>query len=193
MKPIFFSTKEDFRSWLAQHHAISSEVLVGFYRRNTKKAAMTYSEALDQSLCFGWIDGVRGKAGANGFTIRFTPRKPNSSWSRANVTRVEALIEQSLMEPTGLAAFQRRASRSGVSVSDDPDLLRLSAADEESFRSNTRAWSWFESQAPGYQRTAARWVNSAKKHETRQRRLSELIADAALGRKIKPLRRSGDE
>ena len=192
VEPIFFATNEDFRVWLAEHHASASEVLVGFYGSAAKKASMTYLEALDEALCFGWIDGIRGSVDVNRFTIRFTPRAPRSSWSKRNVARVEVLIANGFMEPPGLAAYERREPKSGVSVSDDPELLRLSAADEKRFRANRDAWTWFEGQAPGYRRTAARWVNSAKRQETRQRRLTELIADSESGRKIKPMRSSGD-
>jgi uncharacterized protein YdeI (YjbR/CyaY-like superfamily) len=191
MDPIFFASPAAFRAWLEKHHASEREVLVGFHKKATGKPTMTWSESVDEALCFGWIDGVRRGAGADAYTIRFTPRKPASTWSKVNVAKVEALTKAGRMRPAGVAAFERRtAERTGI-YSFESENHGLGAYEAE-LRANKKAWAWFEKQPPGYQRTAAHWVTSAKKEETRRSRLATLIADAAAGRKIKPLRRPGE-
>ena len=192
MEPIFFASGDELRSWLDEHHQSETELLVGFHKKGTGKPALTWSESVDQALCFGWIDGVRRSLGPDAYTIRFTPRKPTSTWSNINVAKVERLTELGLMRPAGAAAFERRApERTGV-YSFERAPARLGPEYEAEFRRNGKAWSWFQRQPPGYQRTAAHWVASAKKEETRRSRLATLIADSGASRKVKPLRRPGE-
>jgi uncharacterized protein YdeI (YjbR/CyaY-like superfamily) len=184
----FFATPSEFRAWFERHHASSRELLVGFYKRGSGKPSITWPESVDQALCFGWIDGVRRSAGADCYTIRFTPRKVKSTWSSINVGRVKELSAAGLMRPAGLEAFEKR-TKSGVYSYEQRNEARLSASDERRLRSNVKAWKFFKSQAPWYQRTAIFWVMNAKKEETRARRLATLIADSARGKTIAPLTR----
>jgi uncharacterized protein YdeI (YjbR/CyaY-like superfamily) len=187
-EPIFFPSAAKFRAWLERNHASASEVLVGFHKRATGRPTMTWSESVDQALCFGWIDGVRRGLGADAYTIRFTPRRPTSTWSRVNIAKVEALMRQGLMRPAGTAAFEARtAGRSGTYSYEAG--AKFSRAERAGFRAHEQAWAWFQAQAPYYRRTAEHWVASAKRPATRASRLQTLIDDSAAGRKIKPLRR----
>ncbi len=192
MEPVFFASAAKFRAWLARHHATRTEVLVGFHKKGTGRATLTWSESVDQAVCFGWIDGVRRSLGPDAYTIRFTPRKPGSTWSNVNVAKVERLTALGLMQASGVAAFERRdPAKTGV-YSFEGAAAKLSSDDEREFRRHVAAWAWYERQPPGYRRTAAHWVASAKQEATRRRRLETLIADSAAGIKIKPLRRPGD-
>jgi uncharacterized protein YdeI (YjbR/CyaY-like superfamily) len=192
VKPIFFPTPETFRTWLAANHAKAGEVLVGYHKVATGKPSLTWPQSVDQALCFGWIDGVRRSLGPEGYTIRFTPRRARSIWSAINTKRFAALRKQGLVSAAGAAAFaQRHAARSGVYSFEQKKPARLPAADEKTFRANRKAWSFFQARAPWYQRAAIWWVVSAKKPETRERRLRTLIADSAAGRTIAPLTRPG--
>lgn len=192
MDPIFFESADQFRAWLAAHHDTETDVLVGFHKKATGKPTMTWSESVDQALCFGWIDGRRTGSGPDAYTIRFTPRKPKSNWSTINVAKVEQLTRQGLMHPAGLAAFARRdPAKTGVYSFENEDL-GLGDEFEAEFRCDQQAWAWYQRQPPGYRRTAAHWVRSAKREETRRSRLATLITDSRQGRKIKPLRRPGE-
>jgi len=192
VEPVFFASAAQFREWLDGHHARQREVLVGFHKKGTGKPSLTWSEAVDQALCYGWIDAVRRSHGPDAYTIRFTPRKPTSTWSNINVAKVKELTDKGLMRPPGLAAFERRnPDRTGI-YSFEGHGGGLGAEYESEFRSHAHAWAWFERQPPGYRRTAAHWVRSAKKEETRRSRLAALIADSQAGRKVKPLRRPGE-
>jgi uncharacterized protein YdeI (YjbR/CyaY-like superfamily) len=184
MKPVFFANAAAFRDWLEKHQTGATELLVGFYRRDAGRDGLTYPAALDEALCFGWIDGVRKRHDAASYTIRFTPRKPGGIWSRVNIAHAERLIAAGKMQPAGRAAFAaRRADRSGVySFEHRPrELPRAFAA---LFRANKKAWSFWQSQPPGYRRTATWWVVSAKQEPTRLRRLAALLATSASGRRI---------
>ncbi len=192
MDPIFFASTAEFRSWLEEHHETATELWVGFYKKASGKPSMTWSEAVDQALCFGWIDGVRRSVGADGFANRFTPRKPRSNWSNVNIAKVEALTAQGLMMPAGVRAFElREAAQSGVySFEKRPEALPPEY--EAQFREQPAAWVFFEQQPPGYRRLAAHWVTSAKREETRLKRLATLIEDSACGRRIGLLARPAD-
>jgi uncharacterized protein YdeI (YjbR/CyaY-like superfamily) len=190
--PIFFASPAKFREWLEEHHGSASEILVGFHKKGTGKPTLTWPESVDQALCFGWIDGVRRSAGDDAYTIRFTPRRPGSNWSNINVAKVAELTKAGLMRPAGVAAFERRrADRTGI-YSFEGETVVLTAEEQAEFRRHRRAWTWFDAQPPGYKRTAIHWVVSAKRESTRASRLATLIDDAADGRKIKPLRRTGE-
>jgi len=189
MKPTFFKSPADFRKWFEKNHAKAQELLVGFYKKGSGKPSITWPESVDQALCFGWIDGIRKSIDDISYTIRFTPRKPRSIWSAINIKRVEELIKLGLMKPAGLEAFQKRnEERSGV-YSFEQKNHKLDGAYEKKFRANKKAWTFFQSQPPWYQRTSIWWVMSAKKEETRLKRLATLIDDSAHGRTIAPLRR----
>lgn len=188
MEPTFFETPEQFRAWLEQNHESAPELLVGFHKRGSGRPSITWPESVDEALCFGWIDGVRRSLGEHSYTIRFTPRRPGSIWSARNVARVEALTGEGLMRPAGLAAYERRSDeRTGVYSFENREQATFTREQERSFRANRGAWKFFQSQAPWYRRTATHWVVSAKREDTRERRLAQLIDDSAQGRRIRQL------
>lgn len=187
----YFATPERFRLWLERHHGKAAELWVGFLKRGTGKPSITWPEAVDEALCFGWIDGIRKRVDDERYVIRFTPRRPRSIWSVVNVRRVKALTNSGRMRPAGLKAFEAlHQARSGV-YSFEQRPKRLEPAFEKRFRADRGAWAFFQKQPPWYRRTSIFWVMSAKKEETRMRRLETLIRDSAAGRSIKPLTRSG--
>jgi uncharacterized protein YdeI (YjbR/CyaY-like superfamily) len=188
-KPIFFNSPQEFYDWLEEHHESEAEVYVGFYKTHTGKRAMSWSEAVDQALCFGWIDTRANAIDADRYMQRFTPRKPGSNWSNVNVEKVAKLKEAGLMRPAGLAAFERRTEdRTGV-YSFERENTELPPEYQERLRANPAAAEYFDRKPPWYRRTATHWVVSAKREETRLRRLAQLIEDSAAGLDIKPLRR----
>jgi uncharacterized protein YdeI (YjbR/CyaY-like superfamily) len=194
LKPdvLFFATPDDWRQWLAEHHAERQEVWVGLYKRGSGRPSMTWPEAVDQALCFGWIDGVRKSVDADSYQNRFTPRRPGGTWSEVNIRRVEELTALGLMHPAGLAAFQARTpERSGLYSYEQRDQARLEPAHEQQLRANRPAWDFFQAQPPWYRKTATWWIVSAKQEATRLRRLATLIECSALGRTIPPLTRPG--
>lgn len=191
--PIYFASAEEFREWLALHHDSERELLVGFHKKGTGRPSMTWSESVDEALCFGWIDGVRRSVDAERYTIRFSPRKASSAWSNVNIRRAEALIASGRMQPAGLKAFEaRKPDSSGVYSFEQRGEAALNEEMTERFRANEAAWRFWESQPPGYRTTATWYVMSARKEETRMRRLEKLIADCVAGRRITELRRKGE-
>jgi uncharacterized protein YdeI (YjbR/CyaY-like superfamily) len=188
MEPTFFATPEDFRAWLDAHHETENELLVGFHKKGSGRPSITWPESVDQALCFGWIDGVRRSLGDDSYSIRFTPRKQRSNWSAVNVRRVGELTALGLMRPAGLAAFERRSDdRTAIYSYEQRKTAKLDAAQERRFKANAGAWKWFQAQPAGYRRTATYWVISAKRPQTRERRLEQLIEDSAAGRTIRLL------
>jgi uncharacterized protein YdeI (YjbR/CyaY-like superfamily) len=188
VRPIYFPSSFEWRAWLERHHAESDEVLVGFHKRRTGKASLTWPESVDEALCFGWIDGVRRSVDAERYTIRFTPRKPTSTWSAVNVARMRALEDAGRMTEAGRAAFDRRRDdRTAVYSYEQRHLAAFDRAAERRFRSNRKAWTYWQAQSPSYRKNATFWVMSAKREETRQRRLAKLIEDSAAGRLVPPL------
>ncbi len=191
-EPRYFENAERFHKWLAKNHALKTELLVGFYKVDSDKASMTWPESVDAALCFGWIDGVRKSAGPDSYTIRFTPRKRASIWSLRNVERVAVLTAEGRMAPAGLAAFEARSeSKTGV-YAFESDEVTFSDAEEKRFRESTDAWRDWQARPPSYRKQATHWVVSAKKEETRERRLDHLLESCAEGRKIKPMRSAGE-
>lgn len=189
MKPKFFPSPDAWRDWLEKHHDQQKELLVGFYKKDSGKPSITWPESVDAALCFGWIDGVRRRIDDLSYSIRFTPRKPISTWSMVNVKRVEQLMRRGLMHPAGIKAFEaRRENRSGI-YSFEQQNISFSPEQEETFRANSIAWKFFMAQPPWYRRTATYWVISAKREETRRSRLTTLITDSEHGRTIRPLTR----
>lgn len=183
MKPTFFQSAVDLRAWLDQHHAADRELLVGFYKKESGRG-ITYPEALDEALSFGWIDGVRKRIDAEAYTIRFTPRKPGSIWSAVNIRRVHELTSQGLMKPSGLRVFQERDERKTRQYSYERDHARLAPALDATLRANRKASSFFDAQPPGYRKVVTHWVMSAKKEETRARRFAVLLERSASGARI---------
>ncbi|MCC7451517.1 MAG: YdeI/OmpD-associated family protein [Anaerolineae bacterium] len=184
MDAAFFESQADFRHWLMSNHAAANELWVGFYKKDSGQTGITYAQALDEALCFGWIDGVRKRIDDNRFMNRFTPRKPRSIWSQVNTARAEELIRLGLMQPAGLKAFETRDQEKARQYSYEARNRPLDAQYEQQFRANQQAWDFFQAQAPSYQRAANWWVMSAKKEETRLRRLVTLIGDSAKGQRL---------
>jgi uncharacterized protein YdeI (YjbR/CyaY-like superfamily) len=184
VKPVHFKSPAEFRAWLEAHHATATELLIGFYKKDSGRGGITYAEALDQALCFGWIDGVRKGLDDQSYTIRFTPRKRGSIWSNINVRHVERLTAAGRMRAAGQAAFAARdAKKTGIYSFERPPQ-KLTPELEKIFRAKKRAWTFWSAQPPGYQRTLTAWVIRAKQEETKQRRLATLIAESAAGRRI---------
>ena len=186
--PAFYATPEEWRAWLEEHHADEREHWVGFHKRGTGQPSITWPEAVDQALCFGWIDGVRKSVDGERYMIRFTPRTPSSRWSRVNLARVAELTEAGLMHPAGLRAFAARTAQPTYSY-EQRDAAAFDQERERRLRANAAAWAYFRAQPPWYRRTATHWVMSAKREETRDRRLARLIEDSAAGRAVGPLQR----
>jgi len=184
MKPVFFQSAADFRGWLDQHHAGSRELLIGFYKKGSSRGGITYPEALDAALSFGWIDGVRKRVDAEAYTIRFTPRKPGSTWSAVNIARVGELTAQGLMKPSGLRVYAERDERKTRQYSYEREQGRLDPSLDAALRANRKASAFFDAQPPGYRKTVTFWVMSAKQEETRARRLAHLIERSASGARI---------
>jgi uncharacterized protein YdeI (YjbR/CyaY-like superfamily) len=189
VKPVFFATPSDFRKWLHASHAHEIELLVAFYKKSSGKTSITYAEALDEALCYGWIDGVRKNIAEDAYTIRFTPRKPKSQWSAVNIRHVKRLTQAGRMLASGLKAFEGAKKQPRKYAYEQRYEAKLDKAAEHEFRSNPAAWGYFQAQPRWYRHTATFWVVSAKKEETRQRRLAELIADCAASKPIKRLTR----
>ena len=191
MEPIYFRGPADLRTWLEANHETAGEVYVGAWKKGTGRPSLTWEEIVDEALCFGWIDGVRRPVDGDRWAIRLTPRRKGSNWSDRNIGRVEALRTEGRMRPAGEAAFSaRREDRSGVNSFEQRKGLTLAPEEEARFRAETAAWAWFSAQAPSYRRTAIFWVVSAKRPETRERRLASLIEDSAAGRDVKPIARN---
>jgi uncharacterized protein YdeI (YjbR/CyaY-like superfamily) len=188
VKPNFFAEPADLRAWLEENHERESELLVGFYKKATGRRSITWSEAVDEALCFGWIDGIRRSLGDESYTIRFTPRKPRSTWSAVNIERANELVAEGRMRPAGRAAFEARSDdRSAIYAYEQRHAAKLAPDEEREFRANERAWAFFEAQPPSYRKTALWWVVSAKREETRARRLRTLVEDSANGRRLRQL------
>jgi uncharacterized protein YdeI (YjbR/CyaY-like superfamily) len=187
-EPIYFESAQAFYDWLEEHHETEAEVYVGFHKQHTGKRAMSWSEAVDQALCFGWIDGRVNRIDDDRYMQRFTPRKPASNWSKVNVQKIAKLIEDGRMRPAGLAAFEKREDhRTGV-YSFERESRELPPEYDARLRANAAAAGYFDRRAPSYRRAAIHWVLSAKREETRERRLDQLIEDSANGVDVKPLR-----
>jgi uncharacterized protein YdeI (YjbR/CyaY-like superfamily) len=184
MQPKFFASPEQFRHWLERNHDRATELLVGFQKKSSGEKSITYAEALDEALCFGWIDGVRRSFDETRYTIRFTPRKPRSIWSNVNVRHVERLKQAGRMQPPGLEAYDRRdAKRTGI-YSFENRPRELSPEYEKTFRQHKAAWKFFQEQPPGYKRLMIFRTMSAKKEETRRRRLQQLIEASEKGKRL---------
>ena len=184
MKPKFFATPEKFRAWLEKNHATEKELLVGFYKRDSGKPSITWPESVDEALCVGWIDGIRRTIDDASYSIRFTPRAIKSKWSAVNIKRVGELTKLGRMKPEGLAVFEKRDASQQDGYSYQRKDAQLDAAMEKTFRANKTAWAFWEAQPPYYKRTLSFFVISAKREETRAKRLAQLIAACAEGKRL---------
>jgi len=192
-KTAFFQSPSEWRQWLEAHHADTQELTVGFYKKGSGTPSITWPESVDEALCVGWIDGIRKSVNADSYMIRFTPRRRGSIWSNVNIKRAGDLIAGKRMKPAGVAAFEARTpEKSGVYLFEQRESPELGADAKAAFKANAKAWKFFTGQPPGYQRLATWWVVSAKREETKSRRLATLIGDSAAGRRIGPLRRPGE-
>jgi uncharacterized protein YdeI (YjbR/CyaY-like superfamily) len=190
MDPVFFPASSDFRHWLQAECQRQVELCIAFYKKSSGRPSITYPEAVDEALCFGWIDGVRRSLDADTYTVRFTPRKPKSQWSAVNIRRVQRLTKAGRMSPEGLKAFEGATEQTRKYSYEQRDKAKFPPQDDRRFRANRKAWEFFQSQPPWYRRTSTFWVVSAKKEETRQRRFATLIHDCERGQILKPLRRT---
>jgi uncharacterized protein YdeI (YjbR/CyaY-like superfamily) len=188
IEPVFFKTQADLRAWFEENHDTATELWVGFYKKSSGKPTVTYAESVDEALCFGWIDGIRRSLAGDSYTNRFTPRRARSNWSAVNVKRVQELIELRRVRPAGLAAFEARDERRTGVYSYEQRPPELPARYERKVKANRRAWEFWRAAPPSYRKAATWWVVSAKKEETRERRLASLIESSAKGERVSPLR-----
>lgn len=182
MTPTFFLNQSDFRKWLEKNHKKETELLVGFYKVDSGKPSMTWTQSVDQALCFGWIDCVRKSIDKDSYQIRFTQRKSTSIWSTVNIQKIEVLTKLGLMQPAGLASFENRKEKKSKIYSYENEEIKLSSDFEIQFKDNKKAWEYFQLLAPSYKKPSTNWVMSAKQKPTQIKRLTELIADCELGR-----------
>lgn len=188
--PVFFPTPAEFRAWLKENHASRQQLLVGFHKKDSGWPSITWPESVHQALCFGWIDGVRRSLGDTSYSIRFTPRRPGSTWSAVNIARIKELMAAGLMHAAGLKAFEaRRDDRSAIYSYEQRRAAQFDASMERRFRAKKKAWQFFQRQPPGYRRLCTYFVMSAKQEQTRARRLARLIVDSEQGKRIKELSR----
>jgi len=185
MKPLFFAKPSDFRKWLRRNYASEVELWVGYYKKGTGKPSITWPESVDEALCFGWIDGIRKSIDGASYKIRFTPRKPTSHWSAINIKRVGVLTRLGLMQPAGVAAFKKRTKEKSRRASYEQQSIAFDPSYERELRSHKKAWTFFQSLPPSTRNPSLWWVMSAKKEETRRRRLKTLITYSE-GKKVIP-------
>ena len=186
-KLIFFKTQNDFRKWLTKNYLTKTELLVGFYKVGSEKPSIRWSESVDQALCFGWIDGLRKSVDSESYSIRFTPRKANSIWSKINIKKIEVLTESGLMMPEGLVIFEKRTTSRSMIYSYEVKPFHFSAAFEKKFKANKKAWNYFQKQAPSYRKVATKWVMTAVQEATQLRRMTQLINDCEVEKRLKHL------
>lgn len=179
--PVFFKKKSDFRNWLQKNHKNETELLVGFYKVGSGKPSMTWSESVDEALCFGWIDAVRRSIDDESYQIRFTQRKPSSIWSAINIKKVEELTKQGLMLPAGLESFSKRKESRSKIYPHENEEMELNTEFKKQLSANKKAWKYFEALAPSYKKLSISWVMTAKQNATQLKRLETLIADCEAG------------
>ncbi len=187
MKPKYFKTQSAWHQWLQRNHGRIKELWVGFYKKDSGIPSITYPESLDEALCFGWIDGIRKRVNDSSYTTRFTPRRKKSQWSAVNTRRVRELIRLGRMQPAGLKAFRDRDPKKTEQRARQRQIAKLDAGYEKKFRARGKAWAFFQSKPPSYQRLTIIWVMSAKMEETRLRRLETLMDCSERGQMIPPL------
>lgn len=181
----FFAKPEEFRRWLKTHHKSTRELWVGFYKKSSGRPSITWPESVDEALCVGWIDGLRKTIDEESYKIRFTPRQKTSNWSAVNIARVQDLTKLGRMRPAGLTAFKlRKEEKSGIYAYENRKSAALGEAAEKKFRSRPTAWEFFQNQPTSYRQTLIWWVATAKKEETRTKRLEKLIAQSEAGKRV---------
>lgn len=191
--PQFFATPKLFRDWLEKHHASERELVVGFYRKESGKPSITWPQSVEEALCFGWIDGVRRKLSDDSYSIRFTPRKATSIWSKINLANMERLMAEGRVAPAGRKAYETRNQENTNRYSFERAEAKLPPEMEKRFQKKAKAWEFWQAQIPSYRKPATWWVISAKQDATREKRISTLIDCSARGLKIPALRRPGDK
>ncbi len=185
MSPTFFSKQSDFRKWLEKNYKTKTELVVGFYKVNSGKSSITWPQSVDEALCFGWIDGIRRSIDEQRYSIRFTPRKSTSIWSAINIKKIEELTKKGLMKPEGLESFKKRTENKSKIYSYEKEAVPLSAEFEKKFKTNKKAWLFYTSQAPSYQKTMNHWIVDAKQETTKIARLEKLISNSAEEKKLR--------
>lgn len=186
-EPAFFETPSDFRKWLTKNSRKETELLVGFYKVGSKKPSITWPESVDEALCFGWIDGIRRSRDEESYTIRFTPRRANSTWSAVNIKKVAELTAKGLMKPEGIAAFEKRTAANSAIYSHEKVPAAFAEEYLQEFKSNQKAWDYFMSQAPSYRKVAIHIIMTAKQKTTQLNRLKQLINDSEKGQRLSQL------
>jgi len=189
----FFATPGELRDWLDANHETTDELWLGYYRKSTGRPSVDWSQAVDEALCVGWIDGVRRSVDETTFVQRFTPRRKGSTWSAINVAKVAALTAEGRMRPAGLAAFEARTAANTAIYSYERAAAAFTREEEARFQADGPAWADWQARPPSYRRAVTHWVTSAKQAATRVRRLDALIADSAAGRKVGPMRWSRED
>ena len=184
METVFFRSQEEFREWLSENHATASELIVGFYKVKSINFNMTWSQSVDQALCFGWIDGIRRSIDDERYCIRFTPRKPGSTWSNINIRKVRELTAKGLMTMAGTEAFNRRKNEASGIYSFENDMRQLPDEFLEIIKANKAAWDFFSAQPPSYRKNVTHWIISAKQEQTRLNRLNRLISECSKNKRI---------
>jgi len=183
-----FASPAELRDWFAANHESAEELWLGYHKKATGRPTVSWSDAVDEALCVGWIDSVRYSIDAERSRQRFTPRRKGSNWSSINIAKVAQLTAEGRMRPAGLAAFEQRSeAKSGVYSYENRHIAAFSEAEEAAFQADSAAWPWFESRPQSFRTHATWWVVSAKRDETRRRRFAELVAESAAGRAPKHL------
>ncbi|MEI9946341.1 MAG: YdeI/OmpD-associated family protein [Chitinophagaceae bacterium] len=178
MAPTFFAKQSEFRKWLKKNHKKEKELVVGFYKVDSGKPSMTWPQSVDEALCFGWIDAVRKSIDKDSYQIRFTQRKPTSIWSAVNIKKIETLTKQGLMQPAGLASFEKRKEEKSRIYSHENEAATFTPDFEKQFKANKKAWHYFQSLAPSYKKLSTHWVMGAKQDSTKIKRLHQIIEDS---------------
>ena len=185
MTPTFFANAQEFRDWLGTHAENATELLVGFQKVRSSRPCISWSESVDEALCFCWIDGRRKRIDDNTYSIRFTPRKPSSIWSVVNISKIGTLRNKGKMQTIGEAAFALRLeAKSGVYAHEQSNIPELDVADRERFENNAAAWAYFQATPPGYRKTILHWITKAKRQDTRRKRLEQLMQACAAGKRL---------
>lgn len=186
----FFKDQAALRNWFLKNHLKEKEMLLAYYKKSTKKESVNWSQSVDEALCFGWIDGIRRKVDEEVYTIRFTPRKARSHWSAVNIKKIELLKKGGLMYPAGLEAFAKMDPKnSKLAAFEKKNIPQLDKTFEEQIKANKKAWDFFSNLAPSYKKTTINWLMTAKREETKLRRLKVLIESSEQGLKIPSLRK----
>jgi uncharacterized protein YdeI (YjbR/CyaY-like superfamily) len=184
LKPKFFRTPANFRTWLKKNHATATELWVEFYKKDSGKPSIRWPESVDQALCFGWIDGIRKRVDETSYRIRFTPRRRGSIWSAINIKRATELVRQKQMQPAGLEAFAARIENKSGIYSYEQRSTELNEPYAKRLKKNKAAWNFFRTQPPSYRKMIGWWIISAKREKTRMARLTKLITESAKGKRL---------